>query len=287
MHFGAAPYLYERVPGWSSGPHGCEMGILSGGGVSADDRIFVVDREPNPGIVVFDRDGRRLDSWGHDIFPLPHDITITADGRAFVPDCGDHTVRICTLEGEVLQTIGTPGEPGSPGQPFNRPTGVAVAANGEFYVTDGYGQDHVHRFSPEGELLETWGQRGSEPGQFTLPHNIAISSNGTVVVADREPNNRIQFFDLEGHFKSQWRGRLFPCGLHIDNDDTVFVAEGFGVSAFNMEGDLLFVLPLRGGPDNELHGSHAVAIDSHGDVYANEVGAPNLMHKFTRVETSS
>ena len=286
MPIGTAPYLYERVPGWSSGPDGCEMGMLSGVGVSRDDRIFVVDREPNPAIQVFDRAGHHIDSWGQDLFSLPHDITLTPDGRALIPDCRDHTVRICTLEGEVLQTIGSPGEPGPPGQPFNMPTGVAVAPNGEFYVTDGYGQHHIHRFSPEGVLQETWGQMGSEPGNYTLPHNIAISRSGTVVVADREPNNRIQLFDLEGNFKSQWRGRLFPCGLYIDDDDTVFVAEGFGVSVFNMEGDLLLVLPLRGGPDDQDHASHALAIDSHGDIYVNEVGAPNLMHKFAHVAAS-
>ena len=287
MPIGAEPYFYAPVPDWSNGPDGCLKGVLSGVDVSSDDRIFLVDREPNPGILVFDRDGHHIDSWGQDIFPRPHDIALTPDGRAFVPDCHDHTVRICTLEGEVLQTIGTPGKPGPPDQPFNMPTGVAVAPNGEFYVTDGYGQHHVHRFSPDGELLGTWGQKGSDPGQYTLPHNIAISRSGTVAVADREPNNRIQLFDLEGNFKSQWRGRLFPCGLYIDDDDTVFVAEGFGVSAFNMDGDLLFVLPLRGGPDDKNHGSHAIAIDRHGDIYVNEVGAPNLMHKFSRVEADS
>ena len=284
MPLGSPPYLYERVPGWGGGPAGCEMGVLSGVGISSDDRVFVVDREPRPEIVVFDRDGRRLDAWGQDIFPLPHDICISPDGRAFVPDCRDHTVRICTLEGEVLQTIGTPGTPGAPGEPFNRPTAVALAPNGEFYVTDGYGQHQVHRFSAAGEWLQTWGQQGPEPGNFTLPHNIAISRDGTILVADREPNNRIQLFDLDGNFKGQWPGRLFPCGLHIGDDDTVFVAEGSGVSIFNMEGNLRCVLALRGGPDDQVHGSHAVAVDSRGDVYANEVGAPNLMHKFARVE---
>ena len=64
----------------------------------------------------------------------------------------------------------------------------------------------------------------------------------------------------------------------------MFVAEGSGVSAFNMDGDLLFLLPLPGGPDDQSHGSHAVAMDRRGDIYVNEVGAPNLMHKFARVE---
>ena len=284
MPFGNAPYIYERVPGWGSGTEGCEMGMLSGVAVTGDDRVFVVDRQPHPAIIEFDREGRKINSWGQDIFDLPHDICIGPDDRAYVADCDDHTVRICTLEGEVLQVIGTPGTPGPPGQPFNKPTGVALAENGEFYVSDGYGQHQVHRFSREGELMQTWGQQGPEPGNFALPHNIAISRDGTVAVADREPNQRIQFFDLEGNFKSQWCGRLFPCGLHIDDDNTVFVAEGFGVSIFNKEGDLVSLVPLRGGPDDQVHGSHAVALDSRGDLYVNEVGAPNLMHKFTRVE---
>ncbi len=280
MPFGSAPYQYKPVPGWGSAT---EMGMLSGVAVSVDDRVFVVDRQPQAAIIEFDREGRKINSWGEDIFDRPHDICIGPDGRVYIPDCDDHTVRICTLEGEVLQTLGTPGKPGPSGQPFNRPTGVALAENGDFYVSDGYGQHRVHRFSAAGDLLQSWGQEGPEPGNFTLPHNIAMAPDGTIAVADREPNQRIQFFDLEGNFKNEWRGRLFPCGLDIDEDNTVFVAEGFGVSIFNWEGDLISVIPLRGGPDDVTHGSHAVALDSHGDMYVNEVGAPNLMHKFERV----
>jgi DNA-binding beta-propeller fold protein YncE len=285
MPFGSAPYLYERIPAWGGGAEGCEMGVLSGVAVTDDDRVFVVDREPRPAIVEFDREGRHIASWGQDVFTSPHDICVHPDGRIYVPDCDDHTVRICSPEGEVLQTIGTPGAPGSSGQPFNRPTGVSLAVSGQLYVSDGYGQHRVHRFSADGEWLQSWGQQGAEPGEFTLPHNIAVSRTGTVVVADREPNNRVQLFDLEGNFTSQWPGRLFPCGLAIDGDDTVFVAEGFGVSIFNMDGDLLSMVPLRGGPEDQPHGSHAVAVDNRGDLYVNEVGAPNLMHKFRRVKS--
>ena len=96
MPFGSAPYQYKPVPGWGSAT---EMGMLSGVAVSVDDRVFVVDRQPQAAIIEFDREGRKINSWGEDIFDRPHDICIGPDGRVYIPDCDDHTVRICTLEG--------------------------------------------------------------------------------------------------------------------------------------------------------------------------------------------
>ena len=283
MIFGTAPYTYQVVEGWGREPAGRKLGIASGVAVDSQDRVYVVDREPVAAIVVFDRDGYCLTSWGEDIFSLPHDIFIDADDRLYIADCGDHTVRICTTEGEVLQTLGTPGAVGTPGKPFNMPTRAAVAPSGDIYVSDGYGQHRVHRFSPDGALVQSWGTVGTAPEQFTLPHNVFIDREGRVLVADREPNNRIQIFDAEGNFLSEWPGRLFPCGLYIDADDTIYIAEGGGVSIFNRDGKLLSCWKVLGGPDNALHGAHGIWVDRHGDIYVGEVGVENLLHKFARV----
>ena len=283
MVVGHGDFTYRIVEGWGKGPEGRKLGVASGLAVDSQDRVYVVDREPNPAIVVFDRDGHFLTSWGEEIFPLPHAIWIDAEDRLYIADCADHTVRICTTDGEVLKTLGTPGEVGAPGEPFNQPTRAAVAPSGEIYVSDGYGQHQVHRFSADGTLLQTWGKQGSAPGQFTLPHSIFVSQDGRVWVADREANNRIQIFDAEGRFLDQWWGRLFPCDLFVDPDGTVYVAENVGVSVFNQEGRLMAVCPARGGPDNVNHGAHAVWVDRHGDIYLGEVGAENLIHKFARL----
>lgn len=284
MLHGQGVYRYEYVPGWGKGPRGRELGIASGVAVDSQDRVYFVDREPNPAIVVFDRDGNFLTAWGQTTFSLPHDIWISPDDRLYIADCGDHTVRVCTPDGKVLHTWGAPGgQPGAYGQPFNMPTRAVLAPNGDMYVSDGYRNHHIHRYAPDGRLIQTWGGSGSGSGEFTLPHNIFVAPDGRVMVADREPNNRMQIFDANGVFLSQWLGRLVPCGLFIDDQGIVYIAEGGGVTIFNMDGWLLSCFKTPGGPDDAPHGAHGIWVDRRGDIYIGEVGQPNLFHKFVRV----
>jgi hypothetical protein len=283
MILGYNNYRYEAVPGWGKNVGDYRMGVVSGVATDSQDRVYVIDREPNAAMVVFDRDGKLLTTWGQDVLKLPHEVWISADEKLYIADCGDHTVKVCTPDGKVLQTIGNGGQPGAPGKPFNMPTRAIIAPNGEMYVSDGYKQNYVHRFSADGTLLQTWGGTGSGPGQFSLPHNVFAFPDGRIIVADREPNHRMQVFDAKGKFLAEWPGRLIPCGLFVDADSTLFVAEGGGISIFNADGRLLSRFEVRGGPDDVNHGVHALWVDRHGDIYTGEVGAPDLYYKFKRV----
>jgi DNA-binding beta-propeller fold protein YncE len=283
MIVGQGDYRYELVVGWGKGQQGYTLGMASGVATDSQDRVYVVDREPHPAIVVFDREGHFLSAWGQPVLSLPHEIWISPDDRLYIADCGNHTVRVFTPDGELLQTLGTSGQAGAFGQPFNMPTRAVVSPSGEMYVSDGYRQYHIHRFSSAGTLLQTWGGQGSEAGEFTLPHNIFVAPDGRVVVADRESNNRMQVFTADGKFLSQWLGRLVPCGLYIDADGIVYIAEGGGVSIFNLDGQLLSCFKVAGGPDDVNHGAHGIWVDRHGDIYVGEVGALDLLHKFKRV----
>ena len=283
MNFGSGEYQYKKVEDWGQGVKGYVIGINSGIAVDSQDHVYVVSREPQPAIVVFDREGNFLFSWGENIFSLPHEIWISPDDRVFIPDCRDHSVRVCTTEGEVILTLGTPGTSGKPGEPFNMPTRAVQDPNGNIYVSDGYGQCYVHCFSADGLWTHSWGGKGEQPGQFTLPHNVFVTPNGKIVVADREPNNRVQFFNPDGSFLSQWPGRLTPCGLFVDENNAVFIAEGGGVSIFCPDGRLLSQFVVTGGPDDRAHGAHSLWVDKHDDLYVGEVGVENLLHKFSRL----
>lgn len=283
MIVGYGDYRYETADGWGKGADGQTLGIASGVAIDSKDRVYVIDREPSPAIVVFDRDGCFLKAWGQDELSVPHEIWIDTEDRAYIADCGDHTVWVCSTEGVLLQRLGLPNVPGKNGRPFNQPTCAVRAPSGEIYVSDGYGQYHMHRYSAYGTLLHTWGGRGAGPGQFSLPHNVCIASDGRVLVADREPNHRIQVFEADGKFVTEWPGRPTPCGLHIDTDDIVYIAEGGCVSIFTMEGRLLSNWVVTGGPDNVAHSAHGICVDHHGDIYVCEVGVSNLFHKYIRV----
>ena len=101
---------------------------------------------------------------------------------------------------------------------------MALAADGSLYISDGYGNARVHKFSSDGRHLFSWGEPGAGPGQFHLPHGIAVGPDGTVVVADRE-NSRLQFFSPDGRFLREWTEIARPCQVAIDARGIVYVAE--------------------------------------------------------------
>jgi len=185
-------------------------------------------------------------------------------------------------------TIGTPGEPAprQSGRPFNQPTKVAFdPKTGDFYISDGYGNARVHKYSADGQHLFSWGEYGSEPGQFNLVHSVATDDEGRVYVADRE-SHRVQIFDDQGHFLDQWNNLHRPCGLHIEgqlayigqllthlavNEDYPNI--GACVSVHDLTGSCLARLgdAHPGEKPGQFTAPHGLAVDSRGDIYVGEV----------------
>jgi DNA-binding beta-propeller fold protein YncE len=296
MRYGTGKYQYELVDGWAKLAKGESFIDISGIAIDSQDRVYIFNRSKHP-MMIFDREGNLLSSWGEEHFTHAHGIYIGSDDGIYCTDDMNHTVTKVDADGHVLMTIGTRNHPSDTGYrnvpdlfekistitrgapPFNRPTGVALSASGEIYVTDGYGNARVHKFSPEGKLLLSWGEPGAGPGQFRLPHSVFVDKQNRVWVTDRE-NSRIQIFDSEGHFLTQWIDLIRPQGLVIDDDDTVFIAELCKrISLFTIDGKLL----ARWG--NEGHdvrnplfiAPHAIARDSRGDLYIGEVSMTNVM----------
>jgi sugar lactone lactonase YvrE len=199
--------------GWGELPAGWRYGDVGAVGIDRKDNVYVFNRGPHP-MIVYDRNGRFLRSWGEGIFHRAHGLHIGPDDTIFLTDDGDHTVRQCTLDGKILLTIGIPGRPAPfmSGEPFHRCTHTALSPKGEIYVTDGYGNACVHKFSPDGKLLFSWGTPGSDAGQFNIVHNICADADGWLYVADRE-NHRVQVFDGNGKYETQWNFLHRPCGL--------------------------------------------------------------------------
>ncbi|MFQ5841463.1 MAG: hypothetical protein ACE5I8_03410, partial [Thermodesulfobacteriota bacterium] len=221
-------FRYEVIEGWEQLPAGYVHRDVDGVAVDSRDRLYLITRG-DARVIVYERDGTFVMSWGEDIFtPRTHGITVGPDDSVYTVDDGDHAVRKFTQDGKEIMVIGTPGVPSDTGYdkkkglasithggpPFNRPTNVAIASNGELYVCDGYGNARVHRFTADGTLVQSWGEPGTGPGQFNLPHGICIAADGRVLVADRE-NDRIQLFGPDGEYLDQWTHLQRPTDIFI------------------------------------------------------------------------
>ena len=301
--FGSDPLRYAAVPGWPTLPPGGSFVEVVGIAVDSRDRAFVFCRGEQP-VMIFERDGTFVGSWGAGLFVRPHGITIGPSDEVWCTDDMGHAVRKFTPDGKLLMTLGTPGQKADtgivgmdfrtitrPGAPFNMPTNLAIAPSGDLYITDGYGNARVHKFSAKGELLFSWGSAGSGPGQFNVPHGIAIDRSGRVYVADRE-NSRIQVISAAGEYLSQWTDTGRPMQICFDASERAFVCDvGFGagmfpflpppppplcgayVSIFDLEGKLLSrwggsTDPCAAG---DFYAPHGICVDSQGAIYVGEV----------------
>jgi len=305
MALGERALTFELVPNWEQLPAGWSHGDVAGVATDSQDRVYVFNRSEHP-LIVYDRDGRFLKSWGEGVFTRPHGITIHQD-VVYCADDTDHTVRAFTLDGTLLFTLGNLNQPSDSGYspegptnllsikrgaaPFNRPTRLTVAPNGDLYVADGYGNARIHRFSADGQtLIQSWGEPGSEPGQFNLPHSVWAHRDGRVFVCDRE-NDRIQIFSADGQLQTIWTNVTRPGDLFIDADDNVYIGEmawqqggssmagkptpetrSSQLSVRDIEGN---IRTRWGGPDPCEPGSfaspHGLWLDSRGDLYVAEV----------------
>ncbi|HYU12863.1 MAG TPA: peptidyl-alpha-hydroxyglycine alpha-amidating lyase family protein, partial [Stellaceae bacterium] len=214
---GSGEYRYRIVEDWAKLPDGWSFKEVGAVGVDAKDNVYVFNRGEHP-MMVFDRDGNFRRSWGEGQYPRAHGVHMGPDESIYLTDDGGHFVRKCRLEdGKVLLELGVPGTPAPymSGEPFHRCTHTALSPKGEIYVSDGYGNARVHKYSPDGKLLMSWGEPGTDPGQFNIVHNICSDADGWVYVADRE-NHRVQVFDGNGKYEAQWNNLHRPCGLYMD-----------------------------------------------------------------------
>jgi DNA-binding beta-propeller fold protein YncE len=296
---GSDEHRYRVVENWAKLPDGWTLSDVASVAVDSKDRVYVFNRGAHP-MIVFDPDGNFIKSWGEGLFHRAHGLHVDSDDNLYCTDDGDHTVRKCTTDGKVLLTIGIPEKPAPfmSGEPFHRCTHTALSPKGEIYVSDGYGNARVHKYTPDGKLIKSWGEPGSDPGQFNIVHNISTDVDGWVYVADRE-NHRVQVFDGNGKYEAQWNNLHRPCALHCcgGKSPTFIIGElGPGMPVNRLVPNLgprLTIVDSKGKRIARLGGEkgpgieagkflapHGVTVDSKGDIYVGEVGVTNWKTSF-------
>ncbi|HLZ30826.1 MAG TPA: peptidyl-alpha-hydroxyglycine alpha-amidating lyase family protein [Chloroflexota bacterium] len=298
--------IFNEIQNWAQLPAGWSFCDVPGVAVGQDDRVYVFCRGNCPRsadhpIIVLESDGTFVRSFGDGLFTMPHAIALGVDGLLYCVDVGAHNVRVFTPDGQPVRTIAGPVSPSDTGYttdfrtivraagPFNQPTKMVTAANGDLFASDGYGNARIHHFSPLGELQTSWGEPGDAHGAFNIPHSVLVLPDERVLVCDRE-NSRIQVFDFDGHYLAAWTDLARPDDVCVDDAGNVYVAElgeraalfpfmkqPYGqdrvarVSVLDLNGNV----QMRWG-DDPTHGlqfvaPHGITVDRHGNVYVGEV----------------
>jgi peptidylglycine monooxygenase len=183
------------------------------------------------------------------------------NGTLWIVDRDAHFVGHFSCDGQLLGGLGTRH---SPGNPFQHPTDVALAANGDILVADGYGNSRIHRFNPNGELLDSWGESGSLPGQISAPHAVCATSDNCVMVADRD-NDRLQVYDSKGELLAMRGGYCRPTAICPRPDGLFLILDQTPrLSLTDGEGN------LKGRCRPVLNGAHGVCVNSRGEVFLAE-----------------
>lgn len=303
VEVGSGEFRYRVVERWPRLPPDIDLVEVAAIATDTQGRAYVFNRGPHP-LLVFSVDGEPVSRREEATFARAHGITTGPDDAVYCVDDCDHTVKVFAPDGRLKMTLGISGVQSDTGTtsidyrtikhagpPFNYPTNLAISPSGELYVSDGYGNARVHKFTADGRLLHSWGEPGDGPGQFHVPHGIAVDRQGTVYVADRE-NNRIQLFTGDGKYLTEWSDLARPCEIFIDPHRTAYVAElgyragmwpgttapspdatGGRVSIFDLDGKLL---ARFGGGENpcapgDFFAPHDVWVDAQGDLYVSEV----------------
>jgi peptidylamidoglycolate lyase len=283
---------YAVSHGWPELPAGRILGQATGVAVDSHNHVFVFHRagrewsDPFPEepikastVIVFDGEtGKMVSEWGGNMFVMPHGLSIDAADNVWLTDVGRHQVFKLSHDGDLLLTMGEDRVPGADSEHFNLPTDVAVLKDGGFFVSDGYANTRVVKFSSEGQFQFQWGEKGSKDGQFDLPHGIAVDSESRVYVADRS-NARVQVFDREGSFIAQWKSAEIgrPYAVAIGLNDKAYIVDGGDqplgppdrsrALKMSLSGEVEATFGRYGNYDGQFQLGHDIAVGEDGAVY--------------------
>ena len=267
---------YRLVPNWGTLPAGMQFGEVPGMTIdAARSRLRVharraAGRSSSTPRARSSRRGARRCSSGRTASASTATAFSGSPTAAPRNGIGQQVFKF-TRDGQLVMTLGKKGVSGDGPDTFNSPTDVAVAPNGDIFVSDGHVNSRIVKFTKDGTFIKAWGKRGDGPGEFNVPHTIFFDSRGRLLVGDRS-NRRIQIFDQDGTFLDQWTQFGSPSGIFIAPDDTLYVVDYNDKMA-------LFVGSAKDGsirPRSEQVLAEGVAVDAQGSIYVGETVTGHL-----------
>lgn len=303
---------YELVKNWPDLPSDFKLGNPTGMGIDSNQNIVVFHRAErkwsllgsmpdkliqSKTIIIIDKDnGKLINSWGDNLFIMPHGLTVDSQNNIWVTDVGLHQIFKFNSDGKLLLKLGEARVRGNDSLHFDKPTDIAITKDGSFYVSDGYGNSRVIKFSAIGKYLFEWGKKGDKESEFNIPHGVSLDDNGNVYVADRE-NNRVQIFDSTGKFIKQFSDNSFGtiCAVAFDNlKSKLFAADDFTFLKVKHRGSDVFVFDTTGkvqtrfGRSGLYQGNtswyHDLTIDKEENIYVGDI-LGNTVQKLRKVSS--
>ncbi len=229
-------------------------------------------------LMIFDKMGKLVDSWEqhNKEFVNAHTVSISPydpEKSVWLIDHNGHQVLKFSNDGKKLvMRLGEKGIAGTDKTHFGRPSGIAFMPNGDFFITDGYDNTRVVRFSKEGKYLYEFGKngKGTNPGpnEFNTVHSMVIDAKHRLYVSDRD-NSRVQVFDEQGKFIEMWKDIPLPYFLYMDKNQNIWIGDGtvHKIMKYDLNGKLLYQWGTFGRRPGELWGPHAISVDSEGSLY--------------------
>ena len=277
----------QPVADWPRLPPAITLDRVVGVGVDSRGFVYVAHRGENPLLCLhpdgslcrevgaeFQRKSTAFDLRGPVPVPIAtrtwlHGLHIDPWDNVWLTDVGRHLVLKFDPAGKLVLTLGVDGESGCDERRFAQPTHVCVVPSGEIFVTDGYGNSRIAKFTAQGKHLLDWGGRGTAPGEFHTPHVITPGCDGLLYMTDRE-NDRVQVFDQAGRVQAVWPGLHSVDGLYAAPDGCIYGSAGIdnAVLRLDREGHVLDVWAEPG----MFRYPHGLAVDAAGAIYTADTG---------------
>ncbi len=318
---------YKAVPDWLKLPEGrAQLGNQHGDiAVSSKGEVYVSIMDPKAGLQVYGPDG----NWLRNVPDAPSDfhgfvihkdaagefiygprlnadgqtiLKLTLDGKkvievpaSAIPEEFKAKVPKSTKKNDKGEIVPNPNE----GKSFVRLTGMDVAPNGDWFVTDGYSTSYVHRFDKTGKYIKSFGGKKA-PYNFTTLHKIAVDTRFSpvrIIACDREAM-RVVHMSTDGEFLGVVaKDLLAPAAITVQGDYALVGEIRGEVSILDKEGNVVARLGLNtektevGTNKTEpakwrpgiVTAPHGVAFNSHGDIFVSEYSTFGRVHRFNRL----
>ena len=299
----AADSSFVLVDSWPEKLDSVPMGFPTWMAVDSKGMLYLFRRcpikcsaQPHPGpndppgaVLLYDQNGKYIREWepkSGGKWKEAHALQIDRHGFIWTTDVMLHTVKKYSADGTLVMTLGKEGVTGETNDTFNMPTNLVVAADDTIFVTDGYGNQRVVKFSKDGKFIKAWGKKGTGPGEFRIPHGIAQDKSGRIIIADRCglgatgcKDGRLQVFDTDGKYITQWvppNGLATPHAIAVDASDRLYVDDAQNNKIWILDAKKLTVIETLDGVSG-----HGMNISPAGDdIFV--TGSPAGVRRYSR-----